>query len=151
MTAGAFEGDPGSGVNCNAVAYDEHSGEILLCALLRPNRIANFPLPGKVMFLWDPQVVRPEVERVNPASLTLEPRPISPIAGQTGIAPLSVDLSWCPAGAQLFLQNEDGETLEGVLPLVGGLTFTDPGRYSVTLRGAFPYQDFIGEIEVVHA
>jgi len=135
----------------NVVVYEKASGEILQCAALRPHRVADFPFPGEVLVLPEPREVCPEAEMVNPSTLAIEPRPGSGVLGQAGSAPFALDLSWCPPGAHLILQNEDGETLEAELPLENDLILTDPGRYFVTLRGSFPFQDFFGEIEVANA
>lgn len=151
MTLAMVQGARRGAQVCNVVAYDPDTGEILQTAHLRPGRIADFPLPGAILYLWQPQAVDPEAQRVSLERPELLPRPPSPLAGLSGPAPLAADLSGCPAGAQLILHNEDGDTLETQLPLEdGALLLRDPGRYLAVLRGAFPYQDFIGEIEVAN-
>lgn len=151
MTLAMVEGVRRGAVPCNVVVYDPESGEIVQTAHLRPSRIAGFAFPGPFLYLWTPRAVDAEAERVDPDRLEIVPRPVSPLAGLNGAAPLSVDLSGCPDGSRLILHNEDGDTLEAQLPLAEGvLVLRDPGRYVASLRGAFPYQDFIGEIEVAN-
>ncbi|WP_323775958.1 hypothetical protein [Leisingera sp.] len=135
----------------NLIAYDELTGEILQTALLRPQRFASFTVTGKALHLLEEVPVSADEERIDPATLAILPRPPSPLEGQLFTAPAEIDLSWCPAGAQLTLHNEDGDTAQWVLPLADELVLTDPGSYTVILRGTFPYQEFIGELEVKDA
>ncbi len=136
---------------CNVVAYDPATGEILQTAHMRPARIAEFTFPGQALFLLDPAPVSSGTNQVDPETLAILPRPECPLTGQSFTAPATIDLSWCPAGAELILHNEDGDIEQWFLPLEDDLILTDPGRYILTLNRTFPYQEFTGVLEVADA